>query len=370
MAKRRARMGRKRQKNKHFPRHLEIKAGWYYYVRSINGKRPWFALQTQDEAEALQRWSQLEAFFNNSLDFTAEKVIKFGDKKNITFIQLMDQYVKEVTSKKDPNTQDDEVRRADLLKKHFKNSPISKIEPLEISQYHKSLGDKPYEANRRLALLKHMFRLAVDPWGYLKVNPAREISKFPEGGIKLNLTEDILFHKIYPVADFDLRQAIMFAFHLVQHEDDVKNLKWSNINVEKEEIKFVRGKTGVEIVIHINKKLLAFIAFIKMRRHQQLSPWIISRWDGKKKKLQPYASFRSMWYRALTAAKCKPGDFVFKEIRNLANTVMKNEGVDADHRKALTGHKSIATNEKYTHPTARDSHAGSEALKGYGPKRF
>jgi integrase len=161
----------------------------------------------------------------------------------------------------------------------------------------------------------------------------------------------------------------MFAFFLVQHEDEVKNLMWKNIHLDRREIKFVRGKTDVEIAIHINDRLLSFIKFI-MRNRKQISPWVISRWDAKTKRLRPFSSFRSQWNRALKKASFEPGNYKFKEIRHLANTLMKNKGVVADKRRALTGHKSGQANEKYTHPAASDSVEGSEALSCFGPREF
>jgi len=45
-----------------------------------------------------------------------------------------------------------------------------------------------------------------------------------------------------------LKRAIMFAFHLVQHENEVKKLQWKNFDFKRKTIRFVRDMTEADIV--------------------------------------------------------------------------------------------------------------------------
>ncbi|OPY72520.1 MAG: Phage integrase family protein [Syntrophorhabdus sp. PtaU1.Bin050] len=212
----------------------------------------------------------------------------------------------------------------------------------------------PNEANRRLALLHHILQKAVD-WGYLTTNLADRIKKFKEKRHKLKLTKEILFEKIYPVADEMLKRAIMLAFHLVQHENEIKHLKWNEFRLNTHVVEFIRQKTDEPIVINFSENpiLTAYMEHVKGRR-ENLCPYIIHHQTEKGRK--PYSSFRSMWNRALTKAGYNEGEFKFKEIRHLANTTMKDHSITADKRKGMTGHQSTAANEIYTHPTPTDTY--------------
>ena len=362
-----SRVGRKRKNHKKLPPHLREKSGRYYYVININGRTKWFNLKTSDESEALRRWAELEIAIKEDLEFSASELVKEG-KDMILLSSLAERYINKITSFKSLKQQGNEQRMKELIVEHFGKIMVNKITRQDIMRWHDSMRNKPYEANRRLALLRHMLQKALD-WGYLNVNPAYNIKKHKEKRHKLKLTTDILFKEIYPVSDPMLKGTVMFTFNLVQHEYEIKNLKWNNINHDKKVISFIRHKTDVDIVIDYseNNTLSAYIDHLKAKR-KDFSPYIIYR--HTKEGYKPYASFASMWERALEKAGCEKIEYKFKEIRHLANTCMKEQGIIADKRISLTGHKSIVTNEIYTHPTGKDSRDGSKALGNYSPEKF
>ena len=84
----------------------------------------------------------------------------------------------------------------------------------------------------------------------------------------------------------------------------------------------------------------------------------------------PYNHFRSMWLKALEEAGYESGTFKFKEIRHLANTLMKDANISVDKRRAMTGHKTIQANEVYTHVSGTDTIEAGQALSNYKPDSF
>ncbi len=369
-------MGRHRKKNKNFPQHLQIKAGWYYYVIRLKGKYKWFPLKTQDLGDALKRWSEIETSLKQDLEFDLLKLER-DSKVRISFSALVKRFFEDVYSvdinrknkeQKLHSTVRNYKRMALQLIDHFKEIPVHKVSRQDIIRYHDSLRETPYEANRRIVLLHIIFQKALD-WGYLSVNPASRIKKFKERKHILKLTEEILFKDIYPVAQPMLKRAIMLAFHLCQHENEVKRLQWKDFDFSKQTVKFIRKKTGEEICINYssNPALISFLEYLRTSR-RELSTHIICR--SSKKGWITYQHFRSMWYKALEKAKYEKGAFKFKEIRHLANTLLKDADIPADKRKAMTGHKTIQANEVYTHPSGTDTIDSSRALSTYRPDTF
>lgn len=378
-------VGRKRKYNKNYPRHLQVKKSWFYYVRTVEEGCPpkWYPLKTQHEGEALQRWAAIEAHLNQESGFDVSRIER-SNKRTIAFSALVEKYFADVVDN-DTDVADDEDakilsestkknyrRMSEELIKQFKNKPTNKITRQEIIRYHRSLKRKRYEANRRKALLHVIFQFATDE-GFISVNPADNIKNFREKKHKLRLTEDVLFKKIYPIAEPMLKRAIILAFHLVQHENEVKRLEWKDFDFEKSVVSFTRRKTDEPIVINYseNATLVAFLEYLRANR-RELSPYMIC--HKSPKGWVPYNHFRSLWKNALDKAgyldKNGVPQFKFKEIRHLSNTLLKDANISADKRRAMTGHKTNQANEVYTHPSGADTIDSSRALSRFCPEKF
>lgn len=364
-------VGRKRKHNKNYPQHLREKKGWFYYVVQVKGKTKWFPLQTRDLNEALKRWAEVEASLKAE-PFDTKKIEQ--DDNRISLSVLVERFMTEVAVHLAEKTRAGYKRMGETVKERFgEQTAVDKITRQEIIRWHDELRGKPFEANRRIAFLRVVFQKAVD-WGFLSVNPCDKIKKFQEKRHKLTLSEEILFKKIYPVAEPMLKRAIMLAFHLVQHENEVKSLQWKDFDLAKSVVSFTRRKTDEDIVIDYssNPTLVAFMEHVRANR-RELSPYIVCHkaplgWV-------PYSHFRSLWKNALDKAgyidkETGVPQYKFKEIRHLANTEMKDSGITADKRKAMTGHKTVQANEVYTHPSGSDTVDSSRALGRFRPDKF
>ncbi|KJU83919.1 integrase family protein [Candidatus Magnetobacterium bavaricum] len=362
-------MGRKRTKmeTKKLPSHLHLKSGYYYYVIYINGKTKWYPLKTQNEAEALKRWAEVESRLKQEtgLDITS---IGNDTQNKITFKSLCERFFNDATTGLASKTIQNYKRMSEELCKIFGNTQVQKISRQDIIRYHDSMRDKPYEANRRIGFIRMLFQKALD-WGYVQTNVADGIKKFKEHRHHLELTTEILFGNLYTVADDMLKRAIMLAFHLVQHENEIKRLQWKDFDFQNNTVKFQRQKTKEEIVINYsqNTTLTAYMKYLQSQR-KELSQYVIC--HQSKQGLIQYQSFRKMWTKVLKQAGFEKGQYLFKEIRHLANTCMKDAGIIADKRMAMTGHKSTSANEIYTHTTGTDTIEASKALGIYHPDKF
>jgi integrase len=255
----------------------------------------------------------------------------------------------------------------------------------EVKKWHHSLKRIPYEANRRLALLRHMFSIAYDEFGWIAQNYMDHLKLYKEKKITLKLTEDILFKEIYTNAEEMLKRAIMLAWHFTQHENEVKKLRWSNFDFERKITRSIRQKTDTPLEWHFgnNNTFCAYVEYLKANR-KELSPYIIC--HASRKGWQPYASFKTMWHRALKKAglfdilymeigegkkkKKYHYHYMFKEIRHLSNTVQKRHGVAAEVRMAQAGHRTKAANEKYDHTHGELTAQFAAVLSLYGPTKF
>jgi len=66
-----------------------------------------------------------------------------------------------------------------IIEPTFKNMKVESISKKDIEQMHTKMSDRPYFANRALALLSKMFSLAVG-WGWRSDNPVNGIQRYQE----------------------------------------------------------------------------------------------------------------------------------------------------------------------------------------------
>lgn len=336
-------------------KHLHKKGAYYYYVRYGQ----WIPLRTTDEAQALRLWAELEASPGRMAAVKAE-----GPRALVmTFDNLSADFLRDMRRRAVPtNTMRAYERAIDGLKQAFGSLPLQHVDRPALMRYHSLMADRPAEANLHMRVASVVMSYARDR-GLIETNPADRLRKYKQHRHRLTLTVPILFREIFPVADLQLQRAVMLAFHLVQHEGEIRRLKWTDIDADHNRISFQRQKTGAVISIDYtaNTTLRLFLDELRAAR-KDLVPWLIHH-NGR-----PYSTFSPMWRAAQERAGYEPGTFPFRAIRHLANTMLKDGGLGADKRRMMTGHMSAATNEIYTHATGGETiQAGrilGEAMNG------
>lgn len=339
---------------------LKLQGGLYYYRVKRGRIDITIPLGTGAEAEALKKWTEYEA--NPGL------VVAYANKAAREKYQLKtvsEAYMADAGRLLSVNSVKAYRAALNRICEYFgEHRRVDEITRPEIIAYHRSRSDTPYQANLDARVLAVMLQWAWDE-GIINGNPAFRIKKNREQRQVLNLSVEILFRDIYRSATPALQRAIMLAFHLVQHTAEVRALRWDQFDLPRGMVRFVRQKTNQEISIDYSQNT-AFCAWLTQIRQKtiennEISEFIVCYQDAQGQ-WQPYQSLQDMWDKALIGSGHQAGAFRFKEIRHLANTLLKDAGIGADQRCALTGHKSNANNERYTHASAQDTVAAGAAL--------
>ncbi len=285
----------------------------------------------------------------------------------------------------------------DSPKAVFEKVYANKITQKMIDDLYREGIETPFEATKRFKFLHRLFEVAKD-WNFVSENPAKLYATTKKYKVtiqaQLLLTPEILFNYIYPNSEPMLQRAIMLGFFLMQHENEVKNLMWNRPDkMQKGKIyNYIDRKTNTVFIERSktdanNKGLFSPISYSDnpvfcryinniFSERKNLCPYVIN--HSSKNGPVPYSSFKSMWHRALKKAEktlqeelndndYKLPRFKFKELRHLANTCVKDSGIEASRRKAVTLHASTQSNENYTHPSQKDSRDVLKALSIYGP---
>lgn len=160
--------------------------------------------------------------------------------------ELCDKYVQYQGPTK--GTISEDIRR---IKKHFlplwAELPANSITREEITALHKRIGEeKPYEANRILALLHRMFSLAVD-WNYTKENPANKITRFPEVKRDRYVKQEEMERLAAAMSsekNIYVPAALKLFLYTGLRRSELLQAKWVDVNWERRELRIPMTKAG------------------------------------------------------------------------------------------------------------------------------
>ncbi len=207
--------------------------------------------------------------------------------------------------------------------------------------------------NRELAVLRHMLRLAVRKWRWLRQEPFFEM--LPEGaGRERELTEaeeKMLLPHLKP-AFADLFQA---ALHTGMREGELLRLEWRQVNLNGRVIDFPPTKRGKKRLMPINESLFYILA----RRKQTPAPSgrVFVKPDG-----EPWSKSAVRYYLNKGTEAAGVQDFTFHDTRHTFSSRLVRGGVHAVYVQELLGHKSSRTTERYMHAQTSDLQAAVGTL--------
>jgi hypothetical protein len=84
-----------------------------------------------------------------------------------------------VPKKRPKSVRDDRAMLENVILPTIGTKKVASIERRDIESVHLRLNDRPYQANRMLALISRMLNLAIE-WGWRRDNPAKGIQRYLE----------------------------------------------------------------------------------------------------------------------------------------------------------------------------------------------
>jgi integrase len=225
---------------------------------------------------------------------------------------------------------------------------LESIDAEAIDEYikaRKAAGVQNATINRELAVLRHMLRLAVRKWKWLRQEPYIEM--LPEGGprdVELTEEEEAKLAKVTPLYFWRLIQAGLWTG---MRSGELCGLTWGQIDVENRVIDFEPTKRGRKRLMPIAEPL--YYVLVRMRDERrnaggiQPEDRVFLRADGKP--FGPYAVPTRM-RRALKLAGITR-NIRFHDLRHTVASRLKRRGVDDLVIQQTLGHKEFKTTRGY-----------------------
>ena len=312
----------------------------------LKGHQPVFQTFTR-KTDAVRWASQTEAAI------TEGRFFKTAESQKHTLSDLIQRYIRDVLPRKAKvyveyasqlkwwEEQIGDVRLSDLS-----TSLISEKRDLlsrTITNRKKQMS--PARVNRYMAALSTALNTSIREWEWMEDNPMRKISKLkePRGRVRYlkNEEKERLLVACNSVNNH-LYLAVVLALSTGARQQEIWDLRWSNVNFETRFITFTETKNdefrSVPLV-GLGRELL-----LEHSRIRRIDSDLV--FPSKKNPAVSY-DFRNPWKKALVVAEVE--DFRWHDLRHSCASYLAMNGVPMRTIAEILGHKTLSMVQRYTH---------------------
>lgn len=291
--------------------------------------------------------------------------------ERLTFDKALQRYLTEVTPTKRPLTQNGERKRAVPLIAFFGKYSMAAITPELVAEYRdkrlagedrKTGGGKPIPraANTvrlELALLGHLFTVAVKEWGLgLAYNPVLNVRR-PAPGVGRNRRlaadeEKQLLAAVDAHSNPMLRWIVRIALETGMRSSEITTLRRNQVDVERRIVRLLETKNTLPRTVPLTVDATALFQQALAHPIRPIDTDLIFFGEpGKDGKRRPY-NFNKVWLDIKRSVGCS--DFHFHDLRHEAVSRFVEAGLSDQEVSAISGHKSMQMLKRYTHLRAED----------------
>ncbi|MDT8376419.1 MAG: site-specific integrase [Mariprofundaceae bacterium] len=269
-----------------------------------------------------------------------------GDADKTTLHECLERYRTEVTPKKKGAPQ--ELSRLNVLQRSsLAECFMINVRSKDVADYRNHREAKGLAANtirNELNLLSAIFETCRKEWGMeALLNPVKDVKRpTPPQGRDRRLAEGEE-QKLLDAAGENrspwIRPIIILALESAMRAGEIAGLNWKYVNIKKRQIFLPKTKNGEARKVPLSSKAISEL--------QSLPRRIDGHVFGIGSKSISY-TFQSV---------CKAADvdgLRFHDLRHEATSRMFEKGLDASRVKAITGHKTWAMLDRYTHHKIED----------------
>jgi len=268
----------------------------------------------------------------------------------VTFGELFDRYVFEVTPTKSKRTQKDEIVYIQKLRKLIGANSVIDFRPQHAYQVRDHLknnvtkGSGEKQANRHMSVLKHVFTKAIE-WGAIDVHPMHSgaFKMFPEKRSKMRIPSDAEVREAIKIANPMLQSYCKLKLITGLRQTDLLGLTVHNVKDDYLEVMLSKTEDRTEQVLRFDLTDEMRDIIRECRERKPLSKHLFKTRTGEcqLKEDNTCTGFESQWQRWQRKLP-KERRFAERSLRNLVGS--QDELEIASER---LGHASSATTKKF-----------------------
>jgi integrase len=263
--------------------------------------------------------------------------------------------------KKESSAEGDRWLLEKIVYPRFQSEKAATVAISDVAEFHHSLKDRPYIANRAIALLSKMFSLA-EKWGYRpdNTNPCHHVEKFKETKRRRFLSTDELARLGAALADAEKNEteppeaiaAIRLLIFTGARLSEILTLKWEYINWELGALILPDSKTGFKTIplSAPGRQVIESLPVIEG------NPYVL---PGHRHG-QHFVSLGHVWDRIRKTAEIP--DVRLHDLRHSYASVGAAAGLGLPIIGALLGHTQASTTQRYAHLAQDPLKAATELI--------
>ena len=294
-------------------------------------------------------------------DPAAEKAQKHEEG---TIAELADRYLEEHAATHNRPSMVETVQR--LVRAHIKPAlghvKVSELTRSQVKAWHHSLRKTPYEANRSLACLSKMLDLACKDWELRSDNPCAGVRRYPEKKRDSYYTDAELRRIGETLAEAERTGAelpgVVNTVRLLAltgcRLGEVRNLKWTDIDLESGAIHLPEAKTGSRTLT------IGAAAMVLLAGLGQAGEYVF--FDTDPAEPLTHGQMQNAWRRLRVKADVPNGRM--HDFRHTTGTYAAQAGYNAFMVRDLLGHKSMAMTGRYVEKATAPLKAAADAVAG------
>jgi len=262
--------------------------------------------------------------------------------------EAIERYKKSVLPQKAVNTQVGQNHQLDWWNERIGEYRLSNIDSALIIEKIDSLieeGMKTSTVRRYMAVLSHLLSVAWREWRWIPDNPMRFVSKPREPESRTRFLSEEEYAALLTACRRSkcpfLYPVILIAISTGARKNEILQLKWSDIDLQKGSVTFVQTKNREKRAVPLIGPALDELR--EMAKVQRIdSPYVFPSKDGK----SGYY-IRRPWQMALQEAGIE--NFRFHDLRHTAASFLCMSGASLPEVGAILGHRTPSTTKKYSH---------------------
>ena len=307
---------------------------------------------TKAEAEVWAR--QLEAEMDRGV-FVSRK-----EAENTTLLEALSRYGREIVPTKKGAVQERSRIRILSLSPLAKRS-LASLQGKDVAAYRDTRLKEvaPNTVRLELALLSHLFTIAVKEWGMSGlINPvaqARMPKKSPGRDRRLlpGELDRILAASESPV----LPDLARFAVETAMRQGEIAGMTWPMVDLKKRTVTLLETKNGEKRIVPLSTEALRILSSLTRRIDGKV--WGVTNHAVSVAWRRALARARKAYEKECKEKKEKPDpaflvDLTFHDLRHEATSRFFERGLNPMQVAAITGHKTLQMLKRYTHLKAED----------------
>jgi len=314
--------------------------GNYWIDYREKGKRIRKQIGSEENAKTVLKILE-EGLVESVIEIAEKKLLETKRNTGIKFNEAVEKYVEWAKTNKISWLRDKQSLAH--WQEEFQKKKLSEICKLDIERYKARRKEEvaPRTVNEELACLRRLFYRMME-WGLAESNPVKGVKflKEPPGRIAfLSIEEE---KRLIDACPDNLKPIVIVALDTGMRKSEILNLKWQDIDFNREVIIVRNSKNGESREIPMTNRVKELLTGLSRYGENVFCS----------KNGASYKSLRSTWesfHRAVLKAGLN--GLRFHDLRHVFATNLRSAGADLADIKECLGHKTLAMTNRYAHVT-------------------